>query len=182
MMKNRNALTIHPAPWFRLYAANFQSDRQYRMMSLEERGLLFTLLLECWISVDVPSSTEEIAAFTGYSQAAVNEAFTGRVQSYFRVDESAIVSPYLEEERQGYKDRQRKQIEGGKLGAAIKKQKAASRLAEGAPLGSSYPIISPSVISNHFPSNPVKQVGASDELSDDHRQWVADYDQERSAP
>jgi hypothetical protein len=181
-MRNRNALTVHPAPWFRLYAANFQSDRQYRMMSLEERGLLITLLLECWINVDVPSNVGEVSLFTGYPEGIVANAFTERVKSFFTIKETSIFSPYLEEERKGYEDRYRKQVEGGKLGAMVKKQKATARSAEGTPTGSSYPINSTSITSNYFPSNPVKQVGTADELSDDHKQWVEDYDQERSAP
>jgi uncharacterized protein YdaU (DUF1376 family) len=181
-MRNRNALTVHPAPWFRLYAANFQSDRQYRMMSLEERGLLITLLLECWINVDVPSGIDEVSLFTGYPEGIVANAFTERVKSFFTIKETSIFSPYLEEERKGYEDRYRKQVEGGKLGAIVKKQKATSRLAEGKPIGSSYPITSTSITSNHFPSSPVEQGGNRDELSSEHQQWVADYDQERPVP
>jgi hypothetical protein len=152
------------------------------MMSLEERGLLITLLLECWINVDVPSNVGEVSLFTGYPEGIVANAFTERVKSFFTIKETSIFSPYLEEERKGYEDRYRKQVEGGKLGAMVKKQKATARSAEGTPTGSSYPINSTSITSNYFPSNPVKQVGTADELSDDHKQWVEDYDQERSAP
>lgn len=41
-------------PAYQEYAADMLSNRHFRMMTLQQRGLLYTLRLECWVNGSVP--------------------------------------------------------------------------------------------------------------------------------
>ena len=48
-------------PAFQEYAADMLSSRHFRMMRLAERGLFYTLRLECWVNGSVPSDPTSLA-------------------------------------------------------------------------------------------------------------------------
>ena len=63
---------LRPAPAFQEYASDLLAKREFRMMTLAERGLLMTMRLECWVNKSVPSSKSELALMFGVSEQEMN--------------------------------------------------------------------------------------------------------------
>jgi hypothetical protein len=102
-------------PAFQEYAATFLASKEFRLMSLEERGLLMTMRFECWENKNVPASPAELAAYLGLKNS--NAPLTSRVMSFFVEQGTTLVCPELEDYRQYLKERREKQSNGGKQGA-----------------------------------------------------------------
>ncbi len=105
------------APAFQFYASDTMADKRYRSMSLEERGLLISILCECWVNRSVPSDPQSIGKWLGFGKELIEAALTQRVLSFFKVNESEITSPELERYRTELEERREKMSQGGKKGA-----------------------------------------------------------------
>lgn len=68
MAQNRDA------PAYQEYAASVMAKTQYRVLSLSERGLLYTLKLECWVNREMPSDPATLARVLGFDAADVARA------------------------------------------------------------------------------------------------------------
>lgn len=133
-------------PYFKCYAENIMASRNYRAMSLPERGLWISIYLECWPNLYTPSDAKELALFLGKDETIVQAAYSERVLSFFRKDDDKLTSPELEELREAFfLEREKKRL-GGVKGAQIRKDKA--RPPNGIPEGASSQINSP-----HVPSS-----------------------------
>jgi uncharacterized protein YdaU (DUF1376 family) len=116
-----------PVPYFPLFAANYIASKPFRLMSLSERGLWITVMMECWVNGSVPSNLSEMSKFLGFSKQELECCFSKIHSSFFEVEGDKLVSKELEEYRQGYMERREKQRQGGKLGAERKKEKNGTR-------------------------------------------------------
>lgn len=105
-------------PAFQEYAAAILSNKAFRAMNLAERGLLFTMRLECWENLSVPSLSNELAKYLGMNHQEVSEALSKEVISFFNDSGNAYICPELEDYRQHLKGQREKQSAGGKKGAA----------------------------------------------------------------
>ena len=76
------------APAFQEYAASMLAHKNFRTMTLAERGLLFTLRLECWENATVPSDTQELARYLGFHFDEIRSSFTEKVKSFFEMTPS----------------------------------------------------------------------------------------------
>lgn len=167
-------------PYFQLYAANFLANREFRLMSLRERGLLISIYMECWVNRSVPSLPGELAKCLSFSEAEVLDALTFRVKSFLLDREGNFICPELEGYHERFMERRKKQSEGGKDGAKRKKEKylggvnKAEGLPEGQPKGSLNQINSYSFISNQL-------VGKS-LMSDENKAWVNDFENGSDTP
>lgn len=103
-------------PAFQEYASDMLANRDFRSMSLPERGLLFTMRLECWVSVSVPADPVLLAKMLGFPPEDVRAALTPAVQAFFADNEGDLFSPDLEAYRAGQLDRKARQSEGGRAG------------------------------------------------------------------
>ena len=113
MNQNRNP------PAYQEYAATILSDKNFRLMTLEERGLLYTMRLECWANLELPSDEVELAKYLSFTLADVQKALSPRVKSFFDVKNGMYFSPELENYRHHLNERKEKQSQGGKRGANI---------------------------------------------------------------
>ena len=104
------------APAFQEYAADMLANRNYRTMSLAERGLLDTLRRECWVSGSVPSDIAEMAKILGYPEAEIALAFTKSVSSFFELIDTDLIAPDLEKYRVELAQRKQKMAAGGRTG------------------------------------------------------------------
>lgn len=102
-------------PAFQEYPASFLANRDFRLMTLEERGLLMTMRFECWENHNVPSEPSELASYLGLKQSSV--PLTPRVMSFFENHGTSLFCPELEDYRQHIKEIREKQSAGGKKGA-----------------------------------------------------------------
>lgn len=112
MSQNRDA------PAYQEYAASILAQLPFRTMSLQDRGLLYTMKLECWVNVRLPHNHNDLAKVLGLPVAEVAGSLVA-VMPFFEVVGGFIISPELENYRTHLVDRKSKQSHGGKRGSAI---------------------------------------------------------------
>lgn len=108
------------APAFQFYASDTMADLNYRLMTLEERGLFLSLLCECWVNRAVPTDSSGLAKLLGFPVDTIRTALTERVLSFFERKGDEIQSAELERYRKTLEDRRDRMSKGGKKGAQIK--------------------------------------------------------------
>ena len=112
MSQNRDA------PAYQEYAATILAQLPFRTMTLQDRGLLYTMKLECWVNVRLPHNHSDLAKVLGLPVAEV-AASLAAVMPFFEIVDGFIISPELENYRAHLADRKSKQSHGGKRGSAI---------------------------------------------------------------
>lgn len=116
------------APAFQEYAATMLAKLPFRLMTMEERGLFYTMRLECWINEKLPISPESLSIMFG---KAVSASSLKAVMPFFRISDDHIVCPELDDYRAHLNEIRRKQSEGGKSGADITNSKRKSGASSG---------------------------------------------------
>lgn len=132
MSQNRDA------PAYQEYAATMLSRLTFRTMSLQDRGLLYTMRLECWVNVQLPSNSNDLAKVLGLPIEQVAESLAA-VKPFFAVVDGFIISPELEDYRTHLAERKIKQSQGGKRGSAITNSKRSGRQTSADPENTSMP-------------------------------------------
>lgn len=125
-----------PVPYYPFYAANLIANKQFRLMTVEERGLWITIQMECWVNGSVPADPIELARYLGISPEEVQRSFTQKQLSFLKRNGTEFQSPELEIQREEFMLRREKQKLGGQEGAKRKKAKQES---EGARNGTGTP-------------------------------------------
>lgn len=105
------------APAYQEYAANLIARFEYRVLTLPQRGLLYTLKLECWVNQYLPESPAVLARVLGLDVAEVTAELPA-VMPFFACENGRIISPELEAYRQRVETIRARQAQGGKVGAA----------------------------------------------------------------
>lgn len=107
-----------PAPAFQEYAASMLARLEYRTLTLPQRGLLYSMRLECWVNRFLPESPSVLARILGFDEAEV-VAELPYVMPFFGVQEGRIFSPELEDYRSHIDDVRARKSQGGKRGAVV---------------------------------------------------------------
>ncbi len=105
------------APAYQEYAASMMARMEYRTLTLAQRGLLYSMRLECWVNQFLPESPEVLARILGFDPAEVS-ADLPYVMAFFQIENGRITSPDLEGYRQRVEGIRERQAQGGKAGAA----------------------------------------------------------------
>lgn len=105
------------APAYQEYAASMMARMEYRTLTLAQRGLLYSMRLECWVNQFLPESPNVLARILGFDHAEI-AAELPFVMSFFDVENGRITSPDLESYRQRVEGIRERQAQGGKAGAA----------------------------------------------------------------
>ena len=87
------------APAYQEYAANIIARFEYRTLTLPQRGLLYSMRLECWVNQYLPESPSVLARILGFDVAEV-AAEIPYVMPFFAVEDGRIYAPDLEAYRQ----------------------------------------------------------------------------------
>ena len=103
-------------PSFQEYASNMMALREYRAMTLTERGLLYSMRLECWVNKAVPADPAVLAKILGYLEPEIKAALPA-VMAFFTVAGDEIFSKELDDYRAYLAGIRKKQSKGGKAGA-----------------------------------------------------------------
>ena len=104
------------APAFQVYAFDLMAKRDYRVMTLAERGLLFSMLCECWANSEIPAAPDELAAMLG-KPGEVQGALTSRVVAFFeKTKTGTFLSPDLETYRRYVLEQRESMSKGGRKG------------------------------------------------------------------
>lgn len=106
-------------PAYQEYAAAMMAVREFKLMSLAERGLLYTIRLECWTNLVVPQNSAELAKCLGFSESEMNVALTTNVKAFLKETGADYICQDLEDYREHLEEIRLKRVEGGKKGAAL---------------------------------------------------------------
>ncbi len=175
---DKSQKVLKPLPYFYNYSANWNSDRRFKLMSLPERGVLWTLYNEYWVNNFLPRNPSELARYFGYDEKTIMDSLTPRVLSYFVVDGDQMRCPELD----GYKSNvtltRQAQSDGGKLGAAIKKVNAKylNGVLDGKPQGI------PEGSLSQINSNSIKSIQfiSKEGITDEHKEWLKGFEEENA--
>lgn len=110
-------------PAYQEYAASMMSKREFKLMSLAERGLLYTIRLECWENRIIPNDPAKLAKYLGLSESEIGMAFTANLKAFLRNTGGDYICPDLEDYREHLAQIRLKQSKGGKAGASITNSK-----------------------------------------------------------
>ena len=105
------------APAYQEYAADILSNREYRLMTLAERGLFITIRLECWQNNSLPADLNEMAKCLGFDTNEIEQCFTAKVKSFYEEKDGALRSVELDNYKQHLTEIRYKQSQGGKKGS-----------------------------------------------------------------
>jgi len=158
------------APAFQEYAASLMARTDYREMSLEGRGLLMSLRLECWVNGSLPSDPPRLAKVLGFDAGQVQRALP-EVMAFFLVDADALRCPELDDYRTHIDQRRHKQSEAGKLGAA-KTNRGRDRPSTSTPTGT--PRLARGSLVKQSPVQSSKDKSLEGRATEDP--WLSDYE------
>lgn len=114
---------MRPPPAYQEYASDTLTNKQFRLLSLPERGLRATMRMECWANGTIPCSAKELALFLNLSPADVQRNLTNGVLSYFEEHDGNLSCPELEEQRERLMAQRASQTTGGKKGGQTTQKK-----------------------------------------------------------
>lgn len=104
-------------PAFQEYAATMMANIEYRTMSLAERGLLYSMRLECWVNHLLPAEPTRLARVLGFDVQEL-VGLLPAVMCFFSEDGFSIRCPELDDYRTHLDAVRKRQAEGGRKGAA----------------------------------------------------------------
>lgn len=104
------------APAFQEYASDMIARFEYRTLTLPQRGLLYSMRLECWVNQFLPESTDVLARILGFDHKEV-AAELPYVMPFFQCENGRITSPELEAYRAHIEAIRERKSSGGRLGA-----------------------------------------------------------------
>jgi hypothetical protein len=167
-------------PAYQEYAASVIANGDYRVMSLAERGLLYSLKLECWVNHRVPKDSSDLAKFLGVNAEELRSALP-KVMFAFQIQGRFIVCPELDNYRNHLDEIREKRASGGRKGAAIANERRIQmardatvntpRVSQGSATGS-LDKLSPDKLSSISVINK--------EVTNKHKEWIDDYDSTNS--
>ncbi len=99
------------APAYQEYAADWLARREFRTMTLAQRGLLFTLRFECWANVSVPSDLAALAKILGVDRNELLSLMDDSLRCFFEDDGENLTMPDLEKYRAELTARRDKQAQ-----------------------------------------------------------------------
>ena len=164
MAQNRDA------PAYQEYAASMMARIEYRLMSMEARGVLWSMRQECWVNGRLPSAPDQLARVLGCSVDLVERALP-QLTAFLVHNDSHYRCPDLDDYRTHINDRRAKQSQGGKAGAA-KTNDVRRGAATGKPPGK------PRATRESLVQNSQDQHSKAQQskVANLHDTWVSDYE------
>ncbi len=160
---------LRKPPAYLEYAATILSTREFKFMTMEERGLLYTIKLDCWLNNSVPSNHEELAKYFGVSVSEINRSLTENVKSFLKHIGDSYECTDIEIYRSQLNARLQKQSNGGKKGAKTTNEKR-SKSATNSEL--SQQVTDESLIK----TSQFKTIKTQSVEKNDNDSWIEDYE------
>lgn len=179
---------IKDVPYFPLYCANILASRPFKLMTLEQRGLWITIMMECWVNGSVPSDMPSLSKCLGVPLEDIERSLTQIQFAFLERKGGELISPELEGYREKYMETRKKQSDGGKKGAEIKKAKnevLGQEKTQGIPKGQPEGEPEGSLVqlsSNSVTSTSINSTSLLGKESISNAQWLEDYDKTSVAP
>lgn len=112
-------------PAFQEYPADFLGNRDWRCLTLAQRGLLQTMRFECWTVGNVPADVNELAQCVGIGANELSEMLTAKVLRHFSKVGDVYVCDSLDKYKSYLINRREKMVEGGRKGGKKTQSKGA---------------------------------------------------------
>lgn len=106
-------------PYYKMYPADADSDERYRLMTMEERGLYWTLLNLAWVNDGLPFETVQLAQLVGLPETDLRRLWRVVGECFF-LDGKRMRNKRQEDERAKAIRTAEKRSEAGKAGASAK--------------------------------------------------------------
>jgi hypothetical protein len=159
------------APAYQEYAANMLAELDFRAMSLQERGLLWTLRLELWVNRRLPANVLELAKVLGLEVAQLNSTLTDRVKRNLGEEQGFLICPSHEEYRKDQDARRRAQSSGGSRGGQKTQSRAKALREQGALKGN---LEAPRLESHRLGSDTLSNEETSQRS--EHEDWLRGFE------
>lgn len=105
------------------------ADENFKLAALAERGLAFTMLLQCWVSDSVPVDRVELAKVLGLTLGEVEAGLTARTLQFFTEHAGRLTRLELADQKAAMMARREEQSRGGRKGAKSKWGKTKTAIA-----------------------------------------------------
>jgi hypothetical protein len=138
-------------PAYQEYAASMMARTEYRLLSLEGRGLLYTLRNECWVNGQLPADPATLARVLGYPVEQVQRALP-ELRAFIVAIGGVLRCPELDDYRAHLDDLRERQAAGGRKGAEktnAGRQSAPTGNPPGKPRGGRESLVKPSPVQHN---------------------------------
>lgn len=115
---------LRKAPAYQEYASDLIAEARFKTLSLAERGLLYSMRLQCWVDGAIPRDLIDLARLLGAETAEVQAALTPKVLRFFVMEDGHLVDPELQEQRARQEARREQLADAGRAGAERKHGKS----------------------------------------------------------
>lgn len=105
-----------PPPAYLEYASDLIARREYRELSLEAKGFLWSMRNEWWVNGDFPVDTKRLAAYLGLPTEAV-EKLLPEIKAFYVTDGLNITFSDLSAYKLKLENQREKMSAGGKKNA-----------------------------------------------------------------
>jgi len=116
-MPKRN---LRGLPAYQEYASDMLADMEYRTMSVGERGLFYSMRLQCWVNKFIPENAKDLARVLSLNLEEVEANLAFKVLKYFKGnDDGMLFCPELEAYRQNQMIEREAKSQGGRRGGEM---------------------------------------------------------------
>lgn len=109
-------------PAYQEYAASILAKSSFRELTLQEKGLLYTLKLECWVNKSLPKCSKKLAIYAGATEQEISDILP-KIMQFFAEKNSRISSPELDNYRAHLEKISEARRNGAKATNSIKSSK-----------------------------------------------------------
>jgi hypothetical protein len=129
LRKTTSDKVLRPPPAYQCYASDWSAKEDYRLASAAERGVLWSILNQCWVSDSVPSDPTLLAKLLQLDSEDVERALRGCIKRFLKPSEDGrLYLPELRDQKEEYLARRRERSESGRKGAeALHSQRSNGR-------------------------------------------------------
>jgi uncharacterized protein YdaU (DUF1376 family) len=163
-------------PAFQCYASDILASEEFRVTSLEERGLAWTMLMQCWVGGSVPRNPPDLARVLGLDLRDVERALTLRVLGFFEEQDNRLIRRELVEQKTEMIARRTEQSLGGRRGATRRWDKERQRITTSMGKASPDPIGSPEMKSAEQQGTELKRAGRRSMIRESEENEIEEYE------
>ena len=179
IQRNTQQPDKRPLPYFQCFAADWMASEEYALMSIAERGLLFSMLNATWVNGSVPASSVNLARIIQLDEPEVSAALTERVLKWFASsagDPARLTCPELERQRAESIAYRQKLADSGRKGGSTTQARFRGQAANSSQASSLAK--APEMRCDEMRCDEMKRNASlkKAELTQDQKAWVEDYD------
>jgi hypothetical protein len=164
-------VTKRDMPAYLEYASDLLANLNYRLMSLQERGLWDTMRKECWVNSKIPSKADVLAKILNFPVEVVKSSLTDRVTSFFSESNGFFTCPELDNYKAVQLNKRDAMAHGGARGG--RKTQHDIREAKGSLEGTLKPLNRNEV---NRTEKKREESPRSEEMSPEDQEWVDAYE------